>query len=173
MEALITSSDWMDYGIALLFGVVAITLILLFTDNGPKKFLSILAVIGTVGISWFFTGKKHKWSKEKLAKHNKQVDDFLATIKEREATIAQNNQEIADLNNQKKGLMASAQTDQKELDTLNKKIDQQLKDTQAMTKQIEEQKKVIQAASETIDSEGELPSIEDILKSSELKGEQK
>jgi len=167
------SSDWMDYGIALLFGVVAITLILLFTDNGPKKFLSILAVIGTVGISWFFTRKKHKWSKEKLAKHNKQVDDFLATIKEREATISKNNKVIAKLSAQKQGLMASAHTDQKELDDLNDKIEQQLKDTQTMTKKIEEQKKVIQAATDAIDSEGELPSIEDILNSSELKGEQK
>ncbi len=167
------SSDWMDYGIALLFGLVAITLILLFTKNGPKKFLSILAVIGSVGISWFFTRKKHKWSKEKLAKHNKDVEGFLATIKEREATIAQNNKMIAELSSQKQELVASAATDQKELDDLNGKIDQHLKASKAISEQIEEQKKVIQAASDTIDSEESLPSIDDILKSSELKGEQK
>ena len=173
MEALMASTDWMDYGIALLFGVVAITLILLFTDNGPKKFLSILAVIGTVGISWFFTRKKHKWSKEKLAKHNKQVDAFLATIKEREATIAKNNNMIAELSAQKQDLMASAATDQKELDDLNDKIDQHVQATQAINEKIEAQKKVIQAATDTINGEGDLPSIEDILNSSELKGEQK
>ena len=172
MEALINSSDWMDYGIALLFGVVAITLILLFTKNGPKKFLSILAVIATVGISVFFTRKKHKWAKAKLDKHNEEVKDFLSTIKEREATIEENNKHITELSTQRQALMDSSEQDQKQLSELNEKIDKRINDAQAMKDEIARQKEVIDTASKKIKAESPLPSIDDILASSTIKGGQ-
>jgi uncharacterized membrane protein len=167
------ASEWIDYVVAVLFGVVVIALILRFSDNGPKKFLSILAVIGTVGLSIFFTRKKNKWSKEKLDRHNKKVDGFLATIKEREDTIKQNNALINDLSLQKKTLIDSASTDKDALEKLNQQIEERIEASKFLKTKIDDQQKVIQAATETINAENDLPSIDDILNSSTTKGEQK
>ncbi len=172
MEAIINSSDWVDYAITLLFGVVAITLSLLFTKNGPKKFLSILGVIATVGISVIFTRKKHKWAKAKLDKHNKDVKDFLNTIKERELTIEENKQKITELSTQRQALMDSSEQDQKQLTELNEKINKRINDAQAMKDEIARQKEVIDTASKKINAENPLPSIDDILAGSTAKGEQ-
>ncbi len=172
MEELSNSSDWMDYGIILLFGVVAISLILLFVKNGPKKFLSILAVLGTVGLSVIFTRKKHKWAKAKLDKHNEKVKEFLNTIKEREITIEENNKKITELSTQRQALMDSSEQDQKQLSELNEDIDKRINDAQAMKDEIAQQKEVIDTASKKIKAQSPLPSIDDILASSTIKGEQ-
>ncbi len=74
-------SGWLGYAIVGLIVIVAITLLLVFTDNGPKKFLSILSVIGNVGLSSVFTRSRHKWSKEKLGQRNTDLESLLATLK--------------------------------------------------------------------------------------------
>ncbi len=167
------TSEWIDYAVAILFAVVVIALILRFSDNGPKKILSILAVIGTLVLSIFFTNKKNKWSKEKLDKHNKEVEGFLATIKEREDTIKKNNLLIDDLTQKKQSLIDSANTDKNELENLNQQIEERIETSKSLKTKIDEQQKVIQAATDTINAEKELPSIDDILNSSTKKGDQK
>ncbi|UCH61653.1 MAG: hypothetical protein JSU77_07490 [Fidelibacterota bacterium] len=101
------------------FVLVALLLVMVFTNSGPKKLFALL-----VGIALFFLSSKGRrlYLMRKLRKVNEAFKKVQDSTAERNETIEKNNGIIRDLESQMADLRPEIKADKEQLDQLEAKI---------------------------------------------------
>lgn len=101
------------------FILVALLLVIVFTDSGPKKIFALLAGIGLL----FLTSKgRQKYLIKKMRKVNEAFKEVQNSTAERNLMIEKNNSIISDLESQMADLQPGIEADKAQLKQLEFKI---------------------------------------------------
>ncbi len=103
----------------LIFILVAVSLVMIFTDSGPKKILALLAGIGFIFIS---SKGRRAYLMKKLRKVNEAFKNVQDATAERNDAIEKNNGIIRDLESQMAVLRPEIKADKEQLEQLEAKI---------------------------------------------------
>jgi len=155
--------EWVEYLVIFVFVALAIGLISVFVDAGPKKWAMIAAALGLGFIAVFFTNKRHRYNEEKLRKHNEEIKKLLSIVEDREKIVNENNENIEVLVRKRDELLNSAEVDQAQLDKINESIDARKKAHEAINKNIEVQENEIAKMLAERESREVLPDASEIL----------
>ncbi len=142
---------------------VAIIVISLFVDGGPKKVFAILGVLATAGIAAFFLNKRNKYTAAGLKKHNEKIKKLIDLVDERDKVIEKNNGAIEKLSNERAEIEKSANVDKEKIAEINERIDKRLEVAETINTQIEAQEEVLKKHAENRAAEKPLESSADIL----------
>ena len=168
--AFFTSDAWVDYAIVIGFMVFALILIGFFMESGPKKWLAFLGVLLGGGLALTWTGRRRRYTEEKLKKHNDHIKGVLDRVEERDKQVERNNAEIQRLGAERERLRQAADTDQVEIDAIEKRINERLLINQKFRQQIQDQETGIADYLEKREQQQPLPSADSILEKYGLLG---
>lgn len=141
---LFSSNNWVDYVIIIGFVFIALILISKFMKKSPNKILSFLGILFAGGAALGWTYKKHKYTADKLAKHNKKINDTLKRVKQKEQEIIQHKKIITGLTTKRHNMENQAKIDESEIESLQEERDKALKLHEKLQSEYEAQKAVVE-----------------------------
>ena len=156
--------QWFDYLVIVVFIVLALVLINVFVDAGPKKLMLMIgaALVGVVAIFW--TYKRNKYSEKKLKAHNDKIKNMLDLIDERDQVIKKNNGKITELVQERESLLQETEVDQDRIKQIDESIQSSKRAHETINRTIASQEEALAKALDERDQREELPSSEEILK---------
>ena len=152
-----------NYLVIVIFVIMALVLISVFMDKGPKQWALLIGAIGAGILALFWTRQRHLYTEKKLKQHNEKIKALLDTVQERDNLIKQNNQKITELMNERNSLLNSAKVDQERLQQIDESIEQSKRVHETINRTIDTQEQELASALEEHDQHQDLPSTQQIL----------
>jgi hypothetical protein len=163
-------ADIGDYAVIIVFVVIALVLVGHFMDAGPKKWLAILGILVGGGLALTWTRRRHRYTEKKLQKHNEGIAKLREMVEERDKMIAENNEAVVRLQQERQALATGAAIDQEKLSSLDQRIDARLEAHRKLAAEIDAKEADLMADLERARTSEALPSVDEIFRSAGVVG---
>jgi len=166
----IMSVNWLDYGIIILFMVIALFMVGYFMKPGPKKWFAFVAILFGGGLALNWTRRRHRYTEKKLREHNNQIKDLRTLVEDRNKIIEESNLKILELEQKKALLNPEIEKDKASIKEIEKKLERERLIHEQQNLMLETQEREIASQLTKIEQESPLPSSQDILSKFGLTG---